>query len=398
MLPEAAMKILGLMTPAELGVLCRMARSARVIAELGCYKGRSLAAMGLTNPTAKLHGIDAFGDMSHRGYEGSTQKATQANLKKAGVKAKLHIGKTNEVAPAFKHKLDLLHIDAGHSYEECSQDLADWAPKVNPGGAVCVHDYGKARKEVLDRPEVQQAVDDWRNDDWAEVERFGTMIAFRHLVADEGVLYVAYGEKARELVQNSIHTLRRQSGRRYPVAVVSDTPMKGADINIIHIEADPGARTQKTRIYALSPFRRTLYLDADTELLHGPEAGFGLLDYSDVVLAQDFNRAFSKVQWKTHLPEEKEMTKKEIGTAEVMYYNSGVFFFRRNDRIQAMMQEWHQQWLRWQKHDQMALLRAIHKHPVKIVPMRESWNTHRRHKAEFVFHNHRSASRAEAPK
>jgi len=394
-IPEKAMQIGGLMTREELAVLCRMARSAQVITELGCFKGRSLAAMGLVNPRAELHGVDFFGDMSHRNYEGSTLEATRKNLEGVGVTAEFHVGTTDEIAPGFGHKIDLLHIDAGHSYEECTRDLENWAPKINPGGGLCVHDYGPARNEKLERPEVQQAVDDWRNADWAEIERDGVMIAFRQMIAERGVLYVAYGEKARAQAQESMRSLRKFSD--LPVAVISDEALEGADHMILHGEVDRGARAQKTRMYSLSPFKETLFLDADTELVSDPAFGFELLGYVDVVMGQDSSRKLSDVKW-PHLDQhELQKTREEIGV-DVLYFNSGAIFFRRNEGTRRMFQAWSREWERYGKHDQMALVRAIHKNPVRIAPMRPPFNTHQQMQAQFVYHNHRSASRQGAPK
>jgi hypothetical protein len=62
-----------------------------------------------------------------------------------------------------------------------------------------------------------------------------------------------------------------------------------------------------------------------------------------------------------------------------------------------MMAAWHEEWQRFGAHDQMALLRAIHRCPVRIAPMREPWNTHKRGVAALVFHNHRQARREGAP-
>jgi predicted O-methyltransferase YrrM len=395
-IPEAAKAIPGLMTTDELALLCRMARSAGSIVELGTFKGRSLAAMMLTSSKARAWAVDSFGDMSHRGYQGSTEAETRANFQRLGLSPTIVNATTTEAADGFGETVDLLHVDAGHSYEECRDDLANWAPKVKPGGAICVHDYGKARKATLDRPEVQTAVDEWRSDSWAEVEQAGTMIAFRHIIADRGALYCAYGDKAREQAKTSIASLRAQMPT-LPVAVVSDTPFPGADHSIVHVEVDRGARAQKTRMYSLSPFRRTLFLDADTQVLASPEPGFGLLDYGDVVLSQDPTRIFSQNHWPHLDPAEVAATRAELPTDELLYWNSGVIFFRRSERARSLFQAWHREWLRFQRHDQMALLRALAQNPVRVVAVRECWNTHHRPLAQFVWHNHRAARREGAP-
>jgi predicted O-methyltransferase YrrM len=390
----------GLMTIDELAVLCRMARSADSIAELGCYKGRSLIAMGLSNPDAKLYGIDFFGDMSHRGYKGSTLEETQENLRSRGVKAEFYVGTTDEVADQFDREIDLLHIDAGHSYDECMNDLNNYTPKIIPGGAVCIHDYGQARKDCLDRPEVKEAVDDWHkaNPDWVEVERAGTMIAFRHTIAQEGVLYVAYGEKAVENVENSIETLAERISAK-PIAVITDAKaVKGADILIRHVDLDPGARNIKTRIYSLSPFYKTFYLDADTEVWDDPQHGFDLLEKVDLVMGQDTVKIFNRNHHPHMVKEEMTKSKQETGGGEYCYYNTGVMFFTRNDRMKKLMQAWHQEWKRWERQDQPAFFRSMFNNPVRIAAMRQAWNTHRSKDAKFVFHAHRRASRDGAPK
>lgn len=38
--------------------------------------------------------------------------------------------------------LDFVFIDADHSYEGCSRDIAVWQSKIKPGGLLSGHDYG----------------------------------------------------------------------------------------------------------------------------------------------------------------------------------------------------------------------------------------------------------------
>lgn len=207
---------------------------------------------------------------------------------------------------------------------------------------------------------------------------------------------MAFGDPARQRAADSIRSLGRVAPG-IPAAVVSDQPVPGA-VLIERPDADPGARTYKTSVYDLSPFDLTLYLDADTILLGDPTPGFDALSMYDLVIGQDVNRVFEENRWRHLVTEEVEATKAEIGTGHHMYFNSGVMFFRRNERVAAMMRAWHEEWARWGQHDQMALLRAIHRCPVRILPMREPWNTHRRRDAKFVFHNHRSARREGSPR
>ena len=51
--------------------------------------------------------------------------------------------------------LDLVYIDADHSYEATKKDIEMWELKVREGGILCGHDYGSP-----DWPGVKQAVDE----------------------------------------------------------------------------------------------------------------------------------------------------------------------------------------------------------------------------------------------
>jgi len=211
-----------------------------------------------------------------------------------------------------------------------------------------------------------------------------------------GVLYVAYGERAQAQVQHSLRSLQRVAPE-LPVRVVSDREVFGAK-TLIQPDKDAGAREYKTNIYSLSPFAQTLFLDADTELRSSPAAGFRLLSFVDVVLAQDAHRVFATNNWPHLKPEEVKTTRTELGTDHHMYFNSGVVFFRRSPRVEAFMQAWHEEWQRFREQDQMAMLRALHRCPVRVAPMRDPWNTHVSSAAAFVYHRHRSARREGAPR
>ena len=61
-------------------------------------------------------------------------------------------GESVEVARTWETLVDLVFIDAGHTYEECKADILAWADFVNLGGIICGHDYGD------EFPGVKQAV------------------------------------------------------------------------------------------------------------------------------------------------------------------------------------------------------------------------------------------------
>lgn len=162
-------------TPAEQDLLVRLARTVPeqgVIVELGAEYGMSasLFAHG-ARQTVKIVSIDLFpGDllMGHR-----------SNLAKAGIQGRTRQVQMNSHGPninmfdvwvrAFQEepkqppKIDLLFIDADHSYAGCKADIETWMPHVHIGGRVAFHDTA-APTNPLPHPlhhEVSRAIADW---------------------------------------------------------------------------------------------------------------------------------------------------------------------------------------------------------------------------------------------
>ena len=76
----------------------------------------------------------------------------------------------------------------------------------------------------------------------------------------------------------------------------------------------------------------------------------------------------------TEKKDECDFTFGQIGTDELLQLNGGVFAYRRNDRTKDFFATWHEEWKRWGKRDQAALLRALWAHPLKIMVLGNEWN------------------------
>lgn len=72
--------------------------------------------------------------------------------------------------------IDVLLVDADHSYEAVRADIEAWWPKVRKGGIVFFHDYEK--KQIEDNG-VEEAVEESRGRYWKEIERPGISIVFQ---------------------------------------------------------------------------------------------------------------------------------------------------------------------------------------------------------------------------
>lgn len=79
--------------------------------------------------------------------------------------------------------VDLLIIDADHSYEGVSRDMRAWLPHVAPGGYVFFHDYSASGTEFEGQeqyPGVALAVAMYLPKHYTTVARAGTAIIFRN--------------------------------------------------------------------------------------------------------------------------------------------------------------------------------------------------------------------------
>lgn len=219
-----------------------------------------------------------------------------------------------------------------------------------------------------------------------------------------GILYMGFGLKAAKEIRKSMASLRNV-GLKIPVCVVGDTPVKGAQFVEWPGQSpfDPAQRQNfqfragriKPFLVGLTPFQRTLYLDADTEFMSDIMAGFHLLGEHDMALAEELlslGQLYNKERagWEINIRERDETIAELGGNPKRKFLNSGVIFFRKNDRINRLFEAWYCQWMRYQQWDeQLALMRALHQCPdVKYKALSPDWNHPHRHKAKIIFHNY----------
>lgn len=183
-----------------------------------------------------------------------------------------------------------------------------------------------------------------------------------------GVVYVAYGERARQSAVTSIAMLRKHN--TIPIATISDEPI--LDVKHIHFgPIDTQARWAKLNIDKLVEWSTVVYLDADTRVNGSLSPLTGIAEDFDLVIAFSENQGNEIMN---HIgSEERLQTIMDIGNPAPLQLQGGVMIFNRL-RCQRFFEVWREEWQRWKDQDQAALLRALYREPLRIWLVGRPWN------------------------
>lgn len=120
-----------------------------VVVELGVAEGlfsRDICQWGIK----LLYSVDSWecisGQSGDGGFNQDWHNANHANakdlLKPFGDRSKILRGRTTQMAQHVPNdSVDLVYIDADHSYVGCIQDIHAWWGKLKSGGVMAFHDY-----------------------------------------------------------------------------------------------------------------------------------------------------------------------------------------------------------------------------------------------------------------
>jgi len=144
----------------ELEWLAKQALDSNLIIELGSWHGRSTATLACATP-GKVIAIDTF---KATNMEESIRmpevlkvfnlletdpewlyKEFLKNINDFIEKIEIFRYNTNEAHKLLQNligKVDLLFIDADHSYKSVTDDITNYLPFVRKDGIICGHDYG----------------------------------------------------------------------------------------------------------------------------------------------------------------------------------------------------------------------------------------------------------------
>jgi hypothetical protein len=184
----------------------------------------------------------------------------------------------------------------------------------------------------------------------------------------QGVLYVCYGSKAEKEARLSRSSLTTYHD--WSVLAVSDKRQAWAKTLLFEGKGKAG-REAKVSLDKLSPWKDTLFLDADTRVWGDLSIGFRLLEQGwEFVMVpsdaqfQDFANASN---------EERGETMIEL-PLEPLTLNTGVMWFRKTARVKRFFAEWRRQWKRWQGVDQAAFARALELRPMALFVLGWPYN------------------------
>lgn len=149
-----------------------------VVAEIGVLRGMMSEYLLRKHPTLKLFMVDSWQTAEHQpdhyratgdvhanhtdpGRVASHRREAEGKAKQFPGRAIIFPVASVEAAKAIDDRsLDLVFIDADHSYEGVKADLAAWAPKVKAGGWLGGHDYKNPAPE-FNFSGVDRAANEW---------------------------------------------------------------------------------------------------------------------------------------------------------------------------------------------------------------------------------------------
>lgn len=192
-----------------------------------------------------------------------------------------------------------------------------------------------------------------------------------------GFYIVAYGKRARDCATELIRTLHKYNPG-VPVCLVSNEPIKAADVFIDLPQKEPRARSQKIGIYDIAPqeWEYILYLDADTLCCGKLSPMFKVLaDGWDMVMTlSPPKRPLVESAQRGKYTEENLFTDKALGGNQWLQWAGGVWGFRRNGKTQRFFEMFQEEWARYAWRDQQAMMRAMWRSPVRIWTYGTEWN------------------------
>lgn len=144
------------------------------------------------------------------------------------------------------------------------------------------------------------------------------------------------------------------------------------------IDSDPNtaansfiSRNLKTRLAKITPYQETLYIDSDMLPLKPIDPIWAYLSGADFAMAVD--RLPTIAQCDHIAPVERDYTM-ELLPGDTIQFNSGLMLWRNNTETQTLFEQWQQEWQCFQKHDQLAMVRALATTQLQVAQLPVNYN------------------------
>lgn len=137
-------------------------RAKRVAVELGSYSGESLSIMAGHGTFKKIICVDKWSEYSSVAEPLFDEVVASLQLSHPELEVVKRKMTTNRAHKRIRDKsVDLVYIDALHTYDAVRQDIFNWIPKVKLYGYLAGHDYSwrfagviRAIYELLGKPDI----------------------------------------------------------------------------------------------------------------------------------------------------------------------------------------------------------------------------------------------------
>jgi Glycosyl transferase family 8 len=176
----------------------------------------------------------------------------------------------------------------------------------------------------------------------------------------------------------------RQLEPEIPITIISDLPLlkilplsdyrialNFIESNITCDNSYFSSRDIKTRLSTFSPYEETLFLDADVLPLMPIAPIWDYLSDTDLAMVVDRTPTVSLCD---HISQAEKKYTLQFLPGSTTQFNSGVILWRDNLQTQTLFQQWHEEWRQFQKHDQLALVRAIHSTHAFVASLPQIYN------------------------
>lgn len=203
-------------------------------------------------------------------------------------------------------------------------------------------------------------------------------------MSTKGIIYIAIGESHLKLAINSAISIIK-TGYNDKFLILTDVELKHTlkncqiefkDIgeitnSIAELSPDRIVAYLKTRLYKYSPFSQTLYLDNDIRAVRCIDPIWNRAD-NWIGFAPAYNPLTLSCEYPKYL--EELATAHLLTDSDLLQYNSGMFLFGKSPELVTFFDSWFKEWLRFKKHENMALTRMLKRKNICVAPIPSIYN------------------------